>query len=147
MAHLEDVSAAELRRILESVSESRPTLRLAAAIAYKHGTTQTELADWYGVERKTVYNWLRRIDEADDVAAAVTDADRPGRPRKLPDAARRRLEDDLAASPRAVGYLADEWSPYLLEDHLARSYDTDYSSSSCRRLLAELRPDVDPKNE
>ncbi|WP_227379502.1 helix-turn-helix domain-containing protein [Haladaptatus halobius] len=29
------------------------------AIACKQGVSQTDVAEWYGLSRKTVYNWLQ----------------------------------------------------------------------------------------
>lgn len=82
MERLENVSVDELRRALDQAEESKPTQRLLAAIAYKHGVSQTELAEWHGVQRRTIYSWFRRL-EMEPLPEAVTDAPRPGRPRKL----------------------------------------------------------------
>ena len=39
----------ELQQALATADGKKPTQRLITAIAYKHGVTQTELAEWYGV--------------------------------------------------------------------------------------------------
>lgn len=62
MPDLEGVSVADLRKALDSVERKKPAVRLVAAIGYKQGVTQTELSDWLDVERKTIYNWLQRLD-------------------------------------------------------------------------------------
>ncbi|PSP21068.1 hypothetical protein BRC61_06630 [Halobacteriales archaeon QH_10_65_19] len=62
MERLENVSVDELRRALDQAEESKPTQRLLAAIAYKHGVSQTELAEWHGVQRRTIYSWFRRLE-------------------------------------------------------------------------------------
>ena len=49
MDHLDEISVEELQRALNNVEGNKPTQRLTAAIAYKNGVTQTELAEWYGV--------------------------------------------------------------------------------------------------
>jgi hypothetical protein len=72
MDHLDDVSVEALQVALDEVSGKTPTKRLLAAIAYKHDVPQTELADWYGVERRPIYNWLARLDTDGSLAAAVT---------------------------------------------------------------------------
>lgn len=64
MAHLEGVTQKMLQDALEQVEGKRAIKRLTAAIAYKKGVTQTELAEWYGVEKRTISNWLNRIDES-----------------------------------------------------------------------------------
>jgi chromosome segregation and condensation protein ScpB len=43
--HLDEISVEELQDALDNVEEKKPTQRLLAAIAYKNGVTQTELAE------------------------------------------------------------------------------------------------------
>ena len=136
---LEDVSAADLRDALAEIDGSRPSTRLFAALAYRHGVTQTELAGWFDVERKTVYNWLQRLAERpDDLAEAARDDPRPGRPRKLTAEQRSALGSVLEESPAAVGYDAETWGASLLQRHVREAYDVEYSRPTCRRLLDEL---------
>ena len=61
MEHLDEISIEELQDALDNVEGKKPTERLLAAIAYKNGVTQNELAEWYGVHQKTIYNWLKRL--------------------------------------------------------------------------------------
>lgn len=139
MAALEDVSAADLRDALAETDGSRASTRLIAALAYRHGVTQTELAGWFDVERKTVYNWLRDLDERpDDLAEAARDDPRPGRPRKLTAEQRSALASVLEGPPAAAGFDAETWDASLLQRHVREAYDVDYSRPTCRRQLAEL---------
>jgi transposase len=55
------------------VDGKKPTQRLLAAIAYKNGILQTELAEWYDVQRRTIYNWLKRLDIDESLEQAVPD--------------------------------------------------------------------------
>lgn len=136
MDNLDAVSDAELRTALDTVEEKTPALRILTAIAYKNGTTQQDLADWLGVERKTIYNWLTRIDP-DDIAASVRDEPRPGRPRKLTSAQQEQLARALEAKPRDAGLDAERWTATVLRDYVDDEFDVEYSLPSCRRLLAE----------
>jgi len=74
MEHLEEISTEALQNALDNVEGKKPTQRLLAAIAYKNSVPQIELAEWYGVERKTIYNWLTRLDTDESLEQAVTDA-------------------------------------------------------------------------
>lgn len=85
MDHLDAISIEDLHRALDEVEGKTPTQRLTAAIAYKNGVSQTELAEWYDVQRRTIYSWLTRLEE-EPLAQAVCDAPRSGRPRKLSEA-------------------------------------------------------------
>lgn len=134
-----DRSVAALRNALEEVDAKKPTLRLVAAIAHENGVTQTELADWFGVERKTIHNWLSRFDGTSPENSA-RDAGRPGRPSKLAPKQRRRLNEALDADPGTFGYGGSEWTPRLVADHVREAFGVTYSISSCRRLLREHDP-------
>lgn len=139
MGHLDDVSTDDLRTALEVVEEKTPALRLVAAIANKEGVTQQELADWFGVERKTIYNWLTRIDP-DDIPNSVRDEPRPGRPRKLDPEQQAALANALENPPSEsdVDADADEWTAPALQHYIEDRFGVEYSLPSCRRLLAEL---------
>ena len=62
MNHLDEISVEELQDALDNVDGNKPTQRLLAAIAYKNGVTQTELAEWYDVQRRTIYSGLKRLN-------------------------------------------------------------------------------------
>jgi transposase len=83
MDHLEEIAIEELQDALDNVEGKKPTQRLLAAIAYKNGVTQTELAEWYDVQRRTIYSWLKRFDTDESLEQAVTDSNQTGRKRKL----------------------------------------------------------------
>lgn len=136
MDHLTDTTIPELQNALESVESKTPTLRLVAAIAYKNGITQSELADWFDVERKTIYNWLTRLDDR-DLELAVRDKDRSGRPRKLSGDQFAELESILQTPPSQVGYESPAWTTELLQRCIQEKFEINYSLPSCRRLMKE----------
>lgn len=134
MNQIERISADDLRGGLDKVEGKKPALRLVAVIAYKEGIPQSTLARWFGVERKTIYHWLRRLDP-DHIAASVTDDDRPGRPAKLSDHQRTALYETLQDPPSKVGIDGESWTPELVRKHVWASYEVSYSLPSCRRLM------------
>lgn len=136
MEHLADITLEDLQGALERVDGSKPTLRLAAAVAYKNGVSQTEIGEWYGVQRRTVYNWLERLD-AEALEEAVTDDHRSGRPRKLDDDQLRTFRRTVREPPSAAGYDASAWTPTLVQQYLDEAFDAAYSRPSCRRLMKE----------
>jgi len=136
MEHLANVSVEQLQQTLDDVEGKKATLRLTAAIAYKNGITQTELAEWYDVQRRTIYSWLTRLD-SDPLADAAHDADRSGRPRKLDPGQHDQLIELLHESPETAGYDAAAWTPELLQQCLSDRFDVEYSRPSCRRLMKE----------
>ena len=137
MDHLDEISVEELQAALDNVDGKKPAQRLLAAIAYKNGVTQTELAEWYGVQRRTIYSWLTRLDTNESLEQAVTDAHRSGRNRKLSEKEQKQFEATVHESPEEVGLDAPAWTPALVQQYLDETYDVEYSIPSCRRLLRE----------
>ncbi len=137
MDHLDEISVEELHDALDNVEGKKPTQRLMAAIAYKNGVTQTELAEWHDTGRRTIYSWLNRLDTDESLEQAVSDAHRSGRKRKLSEDEQEEFEETVNGSPEAVGLDAPAWTPALVQQYLEDTYDVAYSIPSCRRLLKE----------
>lgn len=136
MDRLDEISVEDLQRALDEVKRKKPTQRLTAAIAYKNGVSQTELAEWYDVERRTIYSWLKRLEQ-EPLEQAVRDDHRSGRPRKLSEQQQTKLEETLHEPPTDAGYDAPAWTPALVQQYLAEMFDVTYSLPSCRRLMKE----------
>lgn len=117
MKHLESVAVDELQNALDDVDDVHATKRLMVAIAYKQSVSQTDLAEWYGLSRKTVYNWLQRFED-DSIKNAASDKDRPGRPPKLDDKEQSEVSQLLQESPANAGYGADEWSVSFVQKNV-----------------------------
>ena len=137
MNHLDEISVEELQDALDNVDEKKPTQRLLAAIAYKNGVSQTELAEWYDVQRRTIYNWLKRLDTDESLEQAVSDTKRTGRKRRLSESQLKEFEETVHEPPDEVGINAPAWTPALVQEYLEETYGVEYSIPSCRRLLKE----------
>ena len=137
MKHLDEISVEELQDALDNVERKKPTERLLAAIAYKNGVKQAELAEWYDVHQKTIYNWLKRLDTDESLEHAVANTHRSGRNRKLSEVQQQEFEEIVHDSPKEVGIDAPAWTPALVQPFLDETYDVEYSIPSCRRLLKE----------
>lgn len=137
MARLENVSADQLREYLDEVEGKQSTLRIVVGINYKEGVTQTDLADWYGVSRTTIHNWLNRLErlESEDLEDVIHDDSRSGRPTKLTEEQWDELVTILDNSPEDVGFDAPAWSPNLVQQYIRDSYDIGYSLRHIRELL------------
>jgi transposase len=70
--YLDETSIEELQDTLDNVGENKPTQRLLAAITYKNGARQTELAEWYDVQRRTIYSWFKRLDTDEWLGQTLT---------------------------------------------------------------------------
>lgn len=137
MVKLDDVEPDELRRMLAEVDSAKEAKRLVVALDYLDGVPVSVLAERYGIPRSTLYYWLDRF-ESEPADEAITDEDRPGRPRKLDADDRRRLRTHLDEDPVERGYDADDWTPELTKEHIERTFGVSYSVGHVRRLLREL---------
>ena len=137
MDHLNKISVEKLQEALDNVDGKKPTQRLLAAIAYKNGVSQTELAEWYDVQRRTIYSWLKRLNTDESLEQAVSDAHRSGRKRKLSESHQDEFEQIVNEPPEEVGIDAPAWTPALAQGYLEKTYGVKYSIPSCRRLLKE----------
>ena len=139
MDRLEGISADELREYLDVVDEKRPALRLVVGINYKEGVPQSALADWYGISRTTVHNWLNRLERLADepVEEVIYDAERPGRPAKLTPREWDELGSILDESPGEVGIDAPQWTPRLVQLLIEETFAVEYSRRHVRALLTE----------
>jgi transposase len=134
MAHLEDVTVEELQSSLNDTDDKKPAQRLIAAIAYKDGIDQTTLAEWFDVERKTIYNWLTRLED-NATTDAARDCKRTGRNPKISETQLEEFRETVNQPPEEAGIGAAAWRPRLVQDLLVDRYDVEYSIPSCRRLL------------
>jgi transposase len=134
MGKLENVDPSTLREALADAADAKATKRLMVALDYLDGAPVDELSDRYGIPRSTVYYWLSRFEER-PLEEAITDEDRPGRPRELD---RSVLRDVVEAGPTPYGIDHEEWTPAALRDFLDREFDVSYSEGHVRRLLGEL---------
>jgi transposase len=141
MARLEHVTVEQLHGALDDVDEKRAIQRILAAISYKDGVSKQTLADRHDVSLKTIYSWMDRFSPESlggtTIAQAATDADRPGRPRRLTNSQQSRLEQQLHEPPSETGIDAPAWTPALLQQHLRDTFNVEYSRPSCRRLMKE----------
>jgi transposase len=96
-----------------------------------------ELAEWYDVHRKTISNWLTRLDTDESLEHAVVNTYRTGRNRKLSEPQQQEFEDAVHDPPKDVGIDAPAWTPALVQQFLADTDDVAYSIPRCRRLLKE----------
>lgn len=140
MNYLESVTTDDLRRLLDDVDGKKPALRVVVGINYKAGVSPTDIARWYGLSRTTVYNWLARLESLADESdpTVLVDARRPGRPPKLTESQRSTLLTALSAPPRRVGLDAGEWTPEVLQAHIASEFGVEFTVRHARNLLDEL---------
>ncbi len=109
--------------------------RLAALHSFLTGESAARAAGNANVSVRTLRRWLAtaRTNGVHDLSRADDQI-----LRDLPNRVRRRLIDELFASPRAVGLRRESWGGGTLALHLRRRYRLDLSVRHCRRLLRQF---------
>ena len=158
MATLENVSADELRELLEDLDDPDAIKRVMAAIAYKEldELSQNDAAELFGFSSGWASKWFNRLERLEDepYEAVVSDAPRSGRPTQLTDSERADFETVLQEPPTDVGLEAPAWTVPLARKYLLETYAVEYSHRHVRRLLEEAglawktaRPESDTADE
>lgn len=140
MDRLEHLSADQLREHLDSVEGKRATLRLVVGINYLQGIPQSELANWYGVSRTTIHNWLERLEQlpTESLETVIYDAPRPGRPSKLTPDQRDTLAATLEDPPTSAGIDAKSWTPPRVQQFTREQFGVEYSLRHSREIMHEI---------
>jgi len=119
------------------VEGKKPPERLLAAIAYKNGVDQAEPAERYDVQRRTMYNWLKRLDTDESLEHAVVNAHHSRKRQKLSELHQQEFEETVHDPPEEIGTDAPASTPAIVQQFLDDTYDVEYSIPSCRQLLKE----------
>jgi transposase len=130
---LDDERLAEVQRAM--VADRKPEVRRrATAIHMLHlGYTPTQVAETMNIERKTLYRWLERWQQAG--IAGLENKARCGRPRKANQTYSEALEETLAHEPADYGYTFAIWTVDRLRAHLAEETGINLSANRFGDLL------------
>lgn len=130
--------AAQVRDMIRGALHGRPDAqwlhRLDGVLLVAEGRSCSEVAGWFGVNRRTVERWIHSA--AAQGMAGLADHPHGGRPARLSNAQLQALAPDLLASPAALGYPDRQWNGKRLALHLAGRYGLVVSVRSCQRLIA-----------
>jgi transposase len=136
-----EIENAEVMRLaiydeIQRSDESRYDHRLHGILLVAQGFSANHVAELLGQSPRTVQNWVRQFNEIG--FAGLREAERPGWPARLDDAALDSLNQDLRKTPEAFGYRQNLWDGKLLQHHLAQQYDVELGVRQCQRLFREL---------
>ena len=116
--------------------ESLERRRLTAISLLKEGLTPVEVARKLGVDRRSVRRW--KASHAADRKSGVLAKPASGRPRRLDDGQRVRLERILLAGPLAAGYSTELWTCPRIAEVIRRHFRVRYHVDHIGRLLASM---------
>jgi transposase len=106
-------------------------------LEYSHGCSAAQVARLLRVTRQSVYNWIDASAQ-DHAPAALSDAERSGRPRWGTPQRRKRCRTPLGLTPDQLGSCAVSWAVPLLQEEMERGTDRRLSADTIHRELARL---------
>lgn len=110
--------------------------RCLAVLLRARGVHPKDVAEMLGVTRRSLERWVKAY-KAHGVAG-LRSRKRPGRRRRIGEAQRRCIAEIALKSPKAFGYLKNEWSIRLLSRHLTNELGIKISRAHLWRILHEL---------
>ncbi len=111
--------------------------RLDGVLLVAAGRSCCEVADWFGVDRRTVERWVR--------TASVTGIEglarhrQPGRPARLEGDQAQVIQQALRSAPAALGYPDRRWTGKRVALLLTKQCGLAMSIRSCQRLIRRVR--------
>lgn len=111
--------------------------RLDGVLLVTQGCSCGEVAQWFGVSRRSVERWLQAVCAAGNTGLLYRQRQRHSGRRSSIDRSRlQRICHELLQSPSMLGYPEKKWSGKRLALHLSRGYGITLSVRSCQRLIA-----------
>ncbi len=110
--------------------------RRKALELYDEGRSLNEVGRLVGCAPSSVMRWRDARDEGGEKALEVKKAS--GRPPKLTEKQRRKLEKMLLKGPLAAGYGTDLWTTARIADLIERTFGVKYHRDHIGRLLHQM---------
>lgn len=137
---LHDRQRGELELIVSHPPLAKERSRAQALLWLAEGSDVGEVAEWLGVSRQTIYNWVSRFQDRDGLGlrARLLDATRPGRPRVAGGTIDELIAAVIDGDPRQVGYHATVWTAPLLRRYLRDHHGVEVSEKTVSRAIDRL---------
>lgn len=114
--------------------------RLDCVLLVFEGRSLREVADWFGVGKRSVQRWVHAVYERG--LDGLRDHRKGGRPSKLTCEREQAVRRDLQVTPGVCGYPGLQWTGKRLAMHLDKRYAVEVSVRTCQRMIARSRTGV-----
>jgi transposase len=130
----------QLGEIMRTCTDARVVRRAEAILWLANGESVVMVAERLQVERKTIYNWLKRFEDlvGQSIENRLKSDSRPGRPSDKSNLVRKVAVEILKDKPSAYGYEFPVWTAPLIRQHLKRNEGVLVSLRTIRRVLRDL---------
>jgi transposase len=131
---------AQLLELISCTNDARFLRRAYALLWLDEGDSVTEVAEQLNFSRQSIYNWLVRFLERDDLplASRLSDAERSGRPLTAQGIIDPLIDAIIDTDPRKLDYRSTVWTVPLLMHYLSSHHRLSVSAQSVRLALARL---------
>jgi transposase len=138
--HLNQRERKELQDLLVRGSFAKQQCRIHALLWLAAGEPPQRIADLLGVSRRTIYLWVQRFHERQDLDLPdrLADAPRCGRPRTVCGIIDPLIAAVIDQDPRELGYRSTGWTNTLLRQYLGKVHQVTVSRKSVSLALARL---------
>jgi transposase len=116
-------------------AEARYDHRLHGVLLVAHGMSCPDVSKLLGDASRTVEYWIRGFER--DGLAALTEGERPGRPRRLNHVQMERIAQVLREPPDHVGVVG-LWDGKTLATFIAREFQCALGARQCQRVFRQL---------
>jgi len=143
--HAKEDLLSEGKKIVSEDRDSKYVFRVTLVNLVLGGAKPSEIADYSGVNERTISGWVAKVDE--NGFESLRAVKQTGRPTVLSDAIKEEIKCVLLEDPEKHGYRV--WDGPTLSEHILKTYGIVYKTRSCQMLLHELgfnkiRPQVYP---
>ena len=128
-----------IRAAMGQPDSAQLTHRLDAVLLVAAGRSCREVANWFGVDRRSVQRWVHNAYV--EGLQGLVDCQRSGRPKSLSTQDLAELHSALALSPVQTGLDNARWSGKRLACHLQNRYGLTLSVRTCQRWIAQACAD------
>jgi len=114
----------QLDDLVLRTTSAKERCRAQAVLWLAEGLSAEQVAETFQVSRQTVYNWVNRFLQREDLELRerLLDAPRSGRPPAIAEVIDPLIAAAFAADPRESGYHATVWTAELLQHHLEHAH-------------------------
>ena len=130
-----------LQTFLRHARSGRECCRAQALLCLAAGEPVAEVTERLAISRQTLYNWVRRFEQRQELPLTerLADAPRSGRPATALGIIDPWLDQILDLDPRRFGYQATRWTAPLLQHYLDQTHDIRVCGKSISLALERLR--------
>lgn len=127
----------QLQREVRTTDEAALGRRILAILEVDGGQPISRVAELFGVSRQSIYSWIERYESQHD-PKALTDRERPGRPRLWTKEIDCAFQECLKCQPGNWGFQAVSWTVPLLQCWLGEHIGLTFSETTIRQRLHSL---------